>query len=220
MRDALINAGRDPYSAKIYILATIITDTTDALAEAKYKDLLSYASVEGSLVINSGWLGVDLSKYKLDDPLNNIKSNAIVAQVEALSNSTTDDGRVWTLRDLIKLTGIGCQGLKFVGSPQKVADILQEFIEYSDADGFNLAYATTPGTFEDVVEFIVPELQKRGVYKQSYTQGSLRHKLFGKGDRLGNEHIASKYRVGGEKSTINDYAGTGRPKLRGEEYVI
>lgn len=221
VRDALINAGRDPYSAKIYILATIITDTTDALAEAKYKDLLSYASVEGSLVINSGWLGVDLKRYNLDDPLNNIKSNAIVAQVEALSNSTTDDGRVWTLRDLIKLTGIGCQGLKFVGSPQKVADILQEFIAYSDADGFNLAYATTPGTFEDVVEFIVPELQKRGVYKEAYTPGSLRHKLFGKGDRLGYDHIGSKYRVGGAKSTINDYAGTGRFQTGGrEDYVI
>lgn len=221
VRDALINAGRDPYSAKIYILATIITDTTDALAEAKYKDLLSYVSVEGSLVLNSGWLGVDLKRYNPDDPLNNIKSNAIVAQVEALSNSTTDDGRVWTLRDLIKLTGIGCQGLKFVGSPQKVADILQEFIEYSDADGFNLAYATTPGTFEDVVEFIVPELQKRGVYKEAYTPGSLRHKLFGKGDRLGYDHIGSKYRVGGAKSTINDYAGTGRFQTGGrEDYVI
>lgn len=183
--------------------------------------MLSYASVEGSLVINSGWLGVDLKRYNLDDPLNNIKSNAIVAQVEALSNSTTDDGRVWTLRDLIKLTGIGCQGLKFVGSPQKVADILQEFIAYSDADGFNLAYATTPGTFEDVVEFIVPELQKRGVYKEAYTPGSLRHKLFGKGDRLGYDHIGSKYRVGGAKSTINDYAGTGRFQTGGrEDYVI
>lgn len=221
VRDALINAGRDPYSAKVYILATIIADATDALAEAKYKDLLSYASVEGSLVINSGWLGVDLKRYNLDDPLSNIKSNAIVAQVEALSNSTTDDGRVWTLRDLIKLTGVGCQGPKFVGSPQKVADILQEFIEYSDADGFNLAYATTPGTFEDVVEFIVPELQKRGVYKEAYTPGSLRHKLFGKGDRLGYNHIGSQYRVGGAKSTINDYAGTGRFQTGGrEDYVI
>lgn len=221
VRDALVAAGRDPYSAKIYLLATIITDETQNLAQAKYNDLLKYASVEGSLVINSGWLGVDLSRYELDDPLSNIKSNAIVAQVEALSNSTTDDGRVWTLRDLIKLTGVGCQGPKFVGSPAQVADILQEVIAYSDADGFNLAYATTPGTFSDVVEFIVPELQKRGVYKQSYTEGSLRHKLFGKGDRLGSEHIGARYRVGGAKSTINDFAGTGRIKGKKEnEYVI
>ena len=110
---------------------------------------------------------------------------------------------------------------KIVGSPSQVADILQDCIAYSDADGFNLAYATTPGTFEDVVRFIVPELQKRGVYKQAYTEGSLRHKLFGKGDRLGSEHIGARYRVGGSKSSINDYASTGRIKQRKEnEYAI
>ena len=222
VRDALIAAGRDPYSAKIYCLATIITDSTEELAEAKYKDLLSYASTQGALVLNSGWLGVDLSRYDLDDPLSNIKSNAMVAQVEALSNSTTGDGREWTLRDLIKLTGIGCQGPKFIGSPAQVADMLEDFIAYSDADGFNLAYATTPGSFADVVEFIVPELQRRGVYKEAYSEGSLRHKLFGKGDRLGHDHIASQYRVNGAKSSINDYAGTGRrqPKKKDMEYVI
>lgn len=221
VRDALVAAGRDPYSAKIYLLATIITDENENLAQAKYKDLLSYASTEGALVLNSGWLGIDLSRYELDDPLSNIKSNAMLAQVEALSNSTTNEGKSWTLRDLIKLTGIGCQGPKFIGSPSQVADILQDCIAYSDADGFNLAYATTPGTFEDVVRFIVPELQKRGVYKQAYTEGSLRHKLFGKGDRLGSEHIGARYRVGGSKSSINDYASTGRIKQRKEnEYAI
>lgn len=221
VREALVKAGRDPYSAKIYILATIITDSSEKLAQAKYADLLSYASKEGSLVINSGWLGVDLSRYKLDDPLSNIKSNAIVAQVEALSNSTTESGKTWTLQDLLKLTGIGCQGPKFIGDPTQVCDTLQEVIAYSDADGFNLAYATTPGSLEDVVEFIVPELQKRGVYKQEYTQGTLRHKLFGRGDRLDSSHIASRYRVGGSRSTINDYANTGRFKPQQEQdYAI
>ena len=201
VREALVKAGRSPYSAKIYVLATIVTDENENLAQAKYNDLLKYASTDGALVINSGWLGTDLSKFALDAPLDNIQSNAIRAQVEALSNSKTPQGETWTLRDLIKLTGIGCQGPKIVGSPEKVADILQEFVEFSDADGFNLAYASTPASFEDVVEFIVPQLQKRGVYKNEYAKGSLRQKLFGKGDRLSSEHIGSTYRVGGVNST-------------------
>ena len=221
IRDELVKANREPNSAKIYVLATIITDASDALAQAKYKDLLSYASTEGSLVLNSGWLGVDLSRYELDDKLTNIKSNAMLAQVEALSNSTTKSGDEWTLRDLLALTGIGAQGVKFVGGAKKVADELEEFIAYSGADGFNLAYATTPGTFVDVVEFIVPELQSRGSYKHEYRQGSLRHKLFGAGDRLPSSHIGSQYRVGGSKSTINDFAGTGRFKHKKEQdYAI
>ena len=221
IRDELVKANREPNSAKIYVLATIITDASDALAQAKYKDLLSYASTEGSLVLNSGWLGVDLSRYELDDKLTNIKSNAMLAQVEALSNSTTKSGDEWTLRDLLALTGIGAQGIKFVGGAKKVADELEEFIAYSGADGFNLAYATTPGTFLDVVEFIVPELQSRGSYKHEYRQGSLRHKLFGAGDRLPSTHIGSQYRVGGSKSTINDFASTGRFKHKKEQdYAI
>ena len=221
IRDELVKANREPNSAKIYVLATIITDASDALAQAKYKDLLSYASTEGSLVLNSGWLGVDLSRYELDDKLTNIKSNAMLAQVEALSNSTTKSGDEWTLRDLLALTGIGAQGVKFVGGAKKVADELEEFIAYSGADGFNLAYATTPGTFVDVVEFIVPELQSRGSYKHEYRQGSLRHKLFGAGDRLPSSHIGSQYRVGGSKSTINDFVGTGRFKHKKEQdYAI
>lgn len=212
IRNELIKAGRDPHSAKIYVLATIITDENQKLAEAKHKDLLSYVNEEGSLVLNSGWLGENLGKYNLDDPLTEITSNAIIGKVKEFAESRTDEGKTWTLRELIKIAGIGALGNKIIGGKKEVCDTLQELIEYSDADGFNLAYATTPGSFEDVVEFIVPELQKRGVYQESYTEGSLRHKLFGNGDRLPSSHRGAKYRVGGEKSTIDDYANSGRTK--------
>lgn len=212
IRNGLIKAGRDPHSAKIYVLATIITDENQKLAEAKHKDLLSYVNEEGSLVLNSGWLGENLGKYSLDDPLTEITSNAIIGKVKEFAESRTDEGKTWTLRELIKIAGIGALGNKIIGGKKEVCDTLQELIEYSDADGFNLAYATTPGSFEDVVEFIVPELQKRGVYQESYTEGSLRHKLFGNGDRLPSSHRGAKYRVGGEKSTIDDYANSGRTK--------
>ena len=194
VRDALVRAGRDPYSAKVYVLATIITDESDKLAEAKYKDLLSYVSEEGSLVLNSGWLGENLGKYALDDLLSNIKSNAILGKVEEFAKSQTDEGKAWSLRELIKVAGIGALGQKIVGGAKSVADELEKLVEYSDADGFNLAYATTPGTFSDVVEFVVPELQRRGLYQQDYAEGSLRNKLFGGGDRLSDKHIASKFR--------------------------
>ncbi|WP_300450494.1 LLM class flavin-dependent oxidoreductase [uncultured Helicobacter sp.] len=212
IRNELIKAGRDPHSAKIYALATIITDENQKLAEAKHKDLLSYVNEEGSLVLNSGWLGENLGKYNLDDPLTEITSNAMISKVKEFAESRTDEGKTWTLRELIKIAGIGALGNKIIGGKKEVCDTLQELIEYSDADGFNLAYATTPGSFEDVVEFIVPELQKRGVYQESYTEGSLRHKLFGNGDRLPSSHRGAKYRVGGEKSTIDDYANSGRTK--------
>ena len=61
-------------------------------------------------------------------------------------------------------------------------------------DGFNLAYALTHETFIDVVELLVPELQKRGVYKTEYAPGTLREKLFGEGARLPEIHPGAGYR--------------------------
>jgi FMN-dependent oxidoreductase (nitrilotriacetate monooxygenase family) len=81
IRDALEAAGRDRHSAKIYTLLTIITDETSEKAQAKYLDYLSYASEEGALVFMSGWMGVDLSEFALDEPIGNVKSNAIQSAV-------------------------------------------------------------------------------------------------------------------------------------------
>lgn len=82
----------------------------------------------------------------------------------------------------------------FVGSPETVADLLQEWVEETDVDGFNLAYALTHETFIDAVDLLVPELQKRGVYKTEYAQGTLREKLLGDGARLGANHPGAGYR--------------------------
>ncbi|MET1156106.1 MAG: 5,10-methylene tetrahydromethanopterin reductase, partial [Arthrobacter sp.] len=60
---------------------------------------------------------------------------------------------------------------------------------------FNLAYAITPGTFEDIVEFVVPELQARGSYPTDYAPGTLRNKLFGRGDKLPGNHKAAGFRL-------------------------
>jgi hypothetical protein len=61
-----------------------------------------------------------------------------------------------------------------------------------------------PESFEDFIDIVVPELQNRGLHKSSYTQGSLRHKLFGKGDRLPDQHPAARWRhAASEPATAN-----------------
>jgi non-haem dioxygenase in morphine synthesis N-terminal len=85
-------------------------------------------------------------------------------------------------------------GRCFVGGPAKVADELQEWVEKTDVDGFNLAYAVTDETFSDIVAYLVPELQRRGVYKKDYAPGTPREKLFGSGPRLPQNHVGARYR--------------------------
>jgi FMN-dependent oxidoreductase (nitrilotriacetate monooxygenase family) len=193
IRDALEGAGRDRYSARIYTLLTIITDSTPEKAEAKYQDYLSYASEEGALVFMSGWMGVDLSEYALDEPVGNVKSNAIQSVVTNFQASAADGGD-WTVGDIARHGAIGGLGPFIVGSGEEIADQLESWVEETDVDGFNLAYAITPGTFEDVVEFVIPELRKRGTYPEEYVEGTLRNKLHGRGDRLPDEHKGAGYR--------------------------
>ncbi|STQ45959.1 Pristinamycin IIA synthase subunit A [Ewingella americana] len=78
------------------------------------------------------------------------------------------------MQALADWVGIGGFGPLLVGSPETVADELQSWVEETDVDGFNLAYAVTHESFTDVVELLIPELQKRGVYKKDYQPGTLR----------------------------------------------
>ena len=105
------------------------------------------------------------------------------------------DWNNWKVRDIARLGAIGGLGPFIVGSGAEIADILQEWVEETDVDGFNLAYAITPGTFEDVVTYVIPELRARGAYPDEYVDGTLRNKLHGRGDRLPDEHKGAGYRV-------------------------
>lgn len=194
IRHALRAAGRDPYSAKIYTMLTVITDATAQAAHAKHDALQTYASPEGALVFMSGWMGVDLSAYDLDDPIGDIQSDAIQSVVASFQQAAPS-GRAWTVRDLAAWGGIGGHGPRVVGSPAEVADELQSWVADTDIDGFNLPYATTPGTFADIVHYLVPELQRRGVYPTEYPHGTLRQKLFGLGDHLPAEHRGASHRI-------------------------
>ncbi|MGK3708518.1 LLM class flavin-dependent oxidoreductase [Arthrobacter sp. IK3] len=194
IRDAAEAAGRDRHSIRIYTLLTIITAATAEEAEAKHQDYQRYTSDEGALALLSGWMGVDLSTYNLDEPLGAVKSNAIQSAA-ANFQKVNDDGAPWTVRDIAASAGIGGLGPRLVGSGAEVAEGLIRWVEETDVDGFNLAYAVTPGTFEDVVEYVVPELQKRGAYPTEYAPGTLRNKLFGAGDKLPEDHRGAKFRL-------------------------
>ncbi|MCE6083089.1 LLM class flavin-dependent oxidoreductase [Acinetobacter baumannii] len=192
IRQKLAQEGRDPYSVKIYALLSIVTDETDAKAQAKFKEYQSYGSYDGALTLLSGWSGVDFSQYQPTDKVEYIQTIAIQSLLDSYVNA--DPERVWTIEEIANWNSLGGNGPVLVGSAETVSDALQQWVEDTDIDGFNLAYILAHQTFADVVEFIVPELQKRGVYQTSYTQGTLREKLFGAGPYLPENHRGAKYR--------------------------
>lgn len=185
--------GRNPAEILIFALATVITGHTEAEARAKHEDYLRYISREGALTLVSGWTGVDFSAYAPDQEVRYIENDAGRTAMENITRADPD--RVWTVGEVADHVAIGGIGPLIVGSPGQVADMLEEWMETTDIDGFNLAYAVAPETFTDFVDLIVPELQRRGRYKRNYSAGTLREKLFGAGRaRLRPPHPAAAYR--------------------------
>ena len=105
-----------------------------------------------------------------------------------------DPSRTWTVREVGAHVALGGIGPLVAGTPEQVADAMEAWVAETDVDGFNLAYALMPGTFADIVDQLVPELQRRGRYKRDYAEGTLRHKLFGRAARLHPPHPAAGHR--------------------------
>lgn len=99
IRRELELAGRDPYSAKIFNMTTIITGATDEEAHNKHLEYLAYGDPEGALVFMSGWMGIDLAQYGLDEPIGNVDSNAILSAVRAFQSADPKGGE-WTVGDI------------------------------------------------------------------------------------------------------------------------
>jgi FMN-dependent oxidoreductase (nitrilotriacetate monooxygenase family) len=174
-------AGRRPEDLKVFGLLCLIVDETDAKARAKLEDYRQYAQPEGALALMSGWSGIDLAAYGLDDRVADIRTEAIQSAMRGSS----------TVREYGESLSIGGAAQVLCGSPQTVADQLQHWHAISGADGFNLAYTVMPESLEAIVDLLVPELQARGVYRKDYAPGTMRDKLFGRGPRLAAPHPAA-----------------------------
>ena len=142
----------------------------------------------------SGWTGLDFGAMAPQDVVRfDDKANAQTSALEAFT--TADPNREWTVGEIARHAAIGGRSPVLIGSGAEIAADLMSWVEDTGVDGFNLAYALTPGTFADIADFVVPELQARGAYKHDYAPGTFREKLFGRGPRLPASHPAAAVRV-------------------------
>ena len=193
LRRRAVGFGRAPDDLRIITLVTVIVGRDAAEARAKHDEYRRYVDHEAALALLSGWTGIDLSKYALDEVLRPEKTDASHSMVESFT--TADPGRTWTMRQLAEKVAIGGRSPLIVGPPAEVADTLEDWVDRTGLDGFNLAYVVMPESFTDFVELVVPELQRRGRLKRDYRPGTLRDKLFGHA-RLPATHPAAAHRPG------------------------
>ncbi|KAH8815996.1 alkanesulfonate monooxygenase [Xylogone sp. PMI_703] len=199
--------GRDPSHIKIIAGITIIVAETDEAAQAKRDELLSYGNKEGALALFGGWTGIDLSSHTDDEDFRFSKLPAIHSIVNGWSETVPGSKDLkWNKSRIAEYLILGGMGAKLVGSPKTVVDELERWVEVADIDGFNLAHVTNPGSFEDIIEFVLPEMQARGIFrKQVEKEGATTRETFLGSPWLLQDHPGRQYRwVAGESAPQYD----------------
>jgi len=167
--------GRADHALKILPAALVVVGASEEEAERKVKLLDSLVHPDSSLPNLSMRLGVDASAFDLDGPLPELpQSNQSQSAQAALVKLAREQNL--TVRQLAEFVG-GYGGLKFVGTPQRIADSMQEWLETAASDGFNVMFHTVPEGLDDVVDLLVPELTRRGLFREAYTGTTLRDHL-------------------------------------------
>lgn len=185
--------GRDPDLIKTFTFLNVIVADTTTEAEDKYKEYARLWSPDAAKSQYGGSSGYDLAQYTDPDAYFEYKHTEH-GQSRAAS-LTKHAAKKLTVREVLNRFATLNRENIIIGNPQRVADAIQHYFEESGVDGFNLAHLISPGSLEQFIDLVVPELQKRGVYKTEYDQGTFREKLFGQGKRLlPNDHPGAQLR--------------------------
>ncbi|KXT14250.1 hypothetical protein AC579_6713 [Pseudocercospora musae] len=212
IRKVATEAGRDANAMKLIVGMLIIVDETNELARAKYEHLLSYADLEGSLTLFAGWTGVDLGPFGDDDDLVFPGAPGGITSVVNAWNATIpgSDGIKWTKKRVARELALGGPHPKIIGSTKTVVDELDRWVDVTGVDGFNCSAAITPGTFEDIVRWVVPELKARGVFWDSERAigRTMRENYLddGRGPHLRDDHPGSLYKWRAPVKTSKSFA--------------
>ena len=189
VRASAVAAGRNPDDIKVFMGLNVIVGATEQAARAKHAEYLKYASAEAGLAHFSASTGIDFADYELDEPIQHVKGNAIQSATKILKNND------WTRQKLLDQHALGGRYITVIGSPEQVADELESWIAETGLDGFNLTRIVMPESYEDFIDLVIPELQKRGSYKTAYEHGTLREKLFAQGGpKLPERHTGARFR--------------------------
>jgi alkanesulfonate monooxygenase len=167
--------GRNPDSLKILPAAFVVVGDSDEAAQAKRAQLDSLVHYDSGIRSLSIALGFDVSGFDPDGPLPDIPdSNAS----KSARDRFVEAGRrpEVTIRDLAAKAG-AYGGLAFVGSPKTIADGMERWLHERGSDGFNVMFSHAPAGVEDFCDKVVPELQRRGLFRTEYAGPTLRENL-------------------------------------------
>jgi FMN-dependent oxidoreductase (nitrilotriacetate monooxygenase family) len=183
--------GRAPDELKIMPGITPIVGRTMAEAQEKYDELQSLLPDEVALAALARFTrGIDIFSYPLDGPMPDLpEANSAKARQQLIMDMARKHDM--TLRQVARSVSAAQGHRVLVGTPEYIADELQEWLEADAADGFNIISNHYPVPFEEFTTTVIPELQRRGIFRTAYEGKTLRENL---GLRVPeNRHTAARH---------------------------
>jgi len=169
--------GRDPEGMKICSLFYPVVAETKAEAEDKQAAYDKLSNDMDQLSLLSEGLNFDFASKGMDESFSD-EELANIAGMQSMRDRVVDSGiKNPTVRDFMQVTGRGLLRNAWVGGPKDIADRIEEWWSERGCDGFVIGPTHQPGSFEDFVKYVIPELQKRGIYRKEYTGSTLRDHL-------------------------------------------
>jgi FMN-dependent oxidoreductase (nitrilotriacetate monooxygenase family) len=177
-KELVAAAGRDP--AQYFLCPSLYTVVAETRAEAEDKMALNDRLFEevDALSLLSEAMNFDFASKGMDEPFTD-EELASISGTQSMRDRVLEASGIRnpTVRDFIKYSSRARPRNPFVGSGKDVADMMEDWFTDGVADGFVLAADHIPGSYEDFVRFVVPELQRRGLYHKDYKGATLRENL-------------------------------------------
>lgn len=170
--------GRNPDHILVMPGVAPFVGRTEDEAREKYDRLISLILPEDGIALLNGLTGgtLDLSGYDLDGPLPPAPPTEGMKSRQTLIRQIADDNQ-FSIRQLYQWVATARGHFTVVGTAEQIVDILQEWFENEAADGFNILPPVLPTALTDFVDLVIPELQRRGLFRTAYEGKTLRDNL-------------------------------------------
>ena len=189
LREAAASVGRGREAVKAISGLSVVTGTSRAEAEDRLEEYLSWVDADAARAYYAMMTGVDLAALDPNASFSTVTTEGGRTQVERYKDATVRDAAA----DFIRR---GMRELILVGTPQDVAEQIGGIVDETDLDGFNYTPFVSPGSYEDLVDLVVPELQRIGLMRTERKRDTFRERLFGQGAaHLPAEHPGAGFRT-------------------------
>jgi len=161
--------GRDPHSLKVIAGLLVIIGKTTEEAQAKFEYWKTLGDGEAALGFMAANVGADWAQFGEDEEFAFPEGSGGASFIANLARLHPEIPK-WTRSILRELLVLGPFGARIIGSVEEVADKIEEWVAVADVDGFNLSHYSRDHSFKDIVELLVPELQRRGIFWEDYPE--------------------------------------------------